>query len=220
MSAQRAATYDLLRDDTEEDLVGADWHQRAIRALSLGLQDLATQRGWAWHVGDQLTLVGWKPDGSPWRPSPDILVHPSAGPTLREEFDARAEGLPVLLIEVASKSTWKRDVDTVREKAFGYLSMGVPEYIVFDPVEAYLPGQWQGWRQVDGAVHAWQPEPDGRYHSLRLDIAFQPDGDLLRIFDPEGNPVPYPHENAHKARTLQEENAALRAELDRLRGQN
>ena len=48
MSAQReqGLDYSWLHDDTEEDLVGADWHQHAIRALSTSLQALADERRW------------------------------------------------------------------------------------------------------------------------------------------------------------------------------
>src|SRR5579864_8852132 len=100
MSAQRADVYAWLHDDLEEDLVGADWHQDAIRALVYSLRDLARQRNWNWHVGDQLTLVAWKPDGTAWRPCPDVMIHPNAGPHRRKEINARAEGVPALVIEV------------------------------------------------------------------------------------------------------------------------
>ena len=66
--------YRWLHDDLEEDLVGADWHQDAIRALSTSLKTFADERGWPWHVGDQLTVVGAKPDGTDWRPGPDISI--------------------------------------------------------------------------------------------------------------------------------------------------
>ena len=58
MGAGRVLTSSWLHDDTEEDLVGADWHQQAIRALSDSLDDIAREVHLPWHVGDQLTLVG------------------------------------------------------------------------------------------------------------------------------------------------------------------
>ena len=103
MSAQRERVldYSWLHDDAEEDLVGADWHQDAIRALSTSLKTLAEERRWPWHVGDQLTLVGEKPDGKEWRPGPDISIHPRLGPDKRQEVDVRVEGPPALVLEVA-----------------------------------------------------------------------------------------------------------------------
>jgi hypothetical protein len=64
-----------------------------------------------WHVGEQLTLVAWHPDGTIWRPKPDIMVHAHAGPTRRDEMSATADGLPALIIEVASPSTYLSDVN-------------------------------------------------------------------------------------------------------------
>ena len=94
MSAQRERVpdYSWLHDDMEEDLVGADWHQSAIRTLVTSLRDLARQQGWPWHIGDQLALVGWKPDRTLWWPSPDVSVHPTLGPEDPEEIDVRRIG--------------------------------------------------------------------------------------------------------------------------------
>jgi hypothetical protein len=48
MGATRVVPWNWLHDDTEEDLVGASWHQRAIRATSSSLErehrDLEAQR--------------------------------------------------------------------------------------------------------------------------------------------------------------------------------
>src|SRR5205814_2013369 len=112
MSAQRERLleYQWVRDDAEEDLVGADWHQDSIVSLANGLRRVARRAQWPWHVGSQLPLVAWHPDGTPWTPSPDVMVHPHAGPQDREHMVARTEGVPALVIEVASKSTWHIDV--------------------------------------------------------------------------------------------------------------
>ncbi len=218
MSAQRADVYPWLHDDSEEDLVGADWHQDAIRDLVYSLRDLARQRGWPWHVGDQLTLVAWKPDGTPWRPSPDVMVHSQAGPERRAEIDARTEGVPELIVEVASKSTWSYDVDSVRGKALGYLHLGVADYLVFDPFGEYLGVSCRGWQQHDGAIREWSPT-DGLYITQRLGIAFRAEDDRLRAIDPDGQPVPYPYENAELARRLRKETMDQERELDQLRAE-
>ena len=105
MSAQRSLTDRWLPDDTEESVAGADWHQDAITSLCNGLRDVARAYHWPWHVGDQLTFVARHPDGAIWRPKPDIMVHPHAGPTPRDEMSVTADGLPALIIEVASPST-------------------------------------------------------------------------------------------------------------------
>ncbi|GAC1406782.1 MAG: hypothetical protein NVSMB65_21550 [Chloroflexota bacterium] len=195
MSAQgaRLREHHWVRDDTEEDLVGADWHQEAIVNLWSGLREVARAQGWPWHVGNQLPLVTWHPDGTPWTPSPDVMVHPHAGPARRQRMDARSEGIPALIIEVASKSTWHIDVGldpTVRDgaKGYEYLALGVPEYLVFDPEGASIPEQCRGWRVQDGRREPWVPGTDGRYHSV-LGVSFQPEGLFLRLYAPTGAPV-------------------------------
>ena len=220
MNAQRATVSGWLHDDTEEDLVGADWHQRAIRTLADCLLDLATRRGWPWHVGDQLPLVAWRPDGASWRPSPDIMIHPLAGPTPREEIAVRDEGAPALIVEVVSRTTWRYDADTIAGKAAGYAHLGVPEYLLFDPTGEHLSAPCHGWRFSDGAIQEWRPEPNGRYVSAALNIAFSPDGDLLRVYDPDGRPVLYTHEKTERIESQNREIAVLQAELARLRGEN
>jgi Uma2 family endonuclease len=165
MCAQRSLAYRWLPDDTEESILGADWHQDAISSLRNGLRDVARARRWPWHVGDQLTLVAWHADGTIWRPKPDIMVHPHAGPTPRDEMSATADGLPALIIEVASPSTYLSDVNVSpptaerREaKGYEYLAWPLPEYLVFDPTGAYLPGQVRAWRVVEGQVQEWPPD--------------------------------------------------------------
>lgn len=236
MSAQHEHAFDWLHDDSrervdpwlhddmEEDLVGAEWHQHAIHTLVTSLRDLADERQWSWHVGDQLTLVAWKPAGGPWRPSPDVMVHPYAGPAARREISARDEGIPALVVEVASASTWHYDVDTTQGKVFGYMGLGVPDYLVFDPTGEHLGQPCRGWQVVDGVAREWRPDADGRYQTQTLGIALRPENDLLRVLNPQGEPVPFAYENAHAARRLRQETeqqarelAELHAELERLR---
>jgi len=168
MSAQQEQVldYSWLHDDTEEDMVGADWHQDAIRAIGLALKTLARERQWPWHVGDQLTLIGDVPGRERWSPAPDISVHPTLGPAARRDLDLRVEGPPTLVVEVASPSTWAYDVSLERAwrgrrqvgKAYGYLMLlGVTEYLVFDPRQEYLSAR--AWRRggvaARGATTAW-----------------------------------------------------------------
>jgi len=110
-----------LHDDQEEDLVGAYWHQTAIRELSVSLRDIARTRCLPWHVGDQLALVVTRPHGALWRPSPDIMIHPEASPEERAEIVASVDGVPALIVEVTSPSTWEYDIDATGGEAGGYL---------------------------------------------------------------------------------------------------
>lgn len=210
MGAQQVVEQFSLPDDTEESLVGTDWHQRAIVNVYDALLDLAVLTGAPWHVGNQLTLVGWAPDGSAWRPIPDIMVHPDAGPAPRKEMGVRDDGVPALVIEVASETTWHNDVNVVSGKAAGYLALGVRQYLVFDPTGAYLDAPCRGWQRAGVATSDWQPDANGRYHSDALDVSFRPEGAFLRVYGPDGHPV------ASREERLQEI-ATLRAEVEQLR---
>ncbi len=214
MGAQVAPIW--LHDDTEEDLVGADWHQEAIGGAVDGARDHAETAGLAWHVGNQLTLVAWKPDGTPWRPCPDVMIHAEGGPEPRGEMDARVDGLPALVIEVVSKTTWRYDQDLVRGKAWGYLALGIPELLLFDPSGEYLDPPCRGWRLVDGRPQSWRPDEQGRFQSA-LGIAFQAEGMRLRVLDDQLRPIPFRHEKTAALRERDTLIARLREELAALR---
>ncbi|HVC79456.1 MAG TPA: Uma2 family endonuclease [Chloroflexota bacterium] len=218
MSAQTAPIW--LHDDTEEDLLGADWHQEAIVRSVDGLLDHAEVEELPWHVGNQLTLVAWRPDGASWRPSPDVMVHPAAGPAPREEMNARTEGLPALVIEVVSKTTWRYDRDLVRGKAWGYFALGIPELLLFDPSGEYLDPPCQGWRLEEGMPQPWLPDGEGRFHSA-LGVAFQAEGMRLRVLDRQLRPIPFRQERtaamANHQRELEHQRQIQQQELERQR---
>ena len=105
-------------------------------------------------------------------------------------------------------------------KGFEYLAWPLPEYLVFDPTEAYLPGQVRAWRVVDQRVQEWAPDAAGRYQSRLLRVSFRPEGFFLRIYDPAGNPIPFDHEKADTIARLEQENAVLRTLIERLQGRD
>lgn len=205
MSAQVLPIW--LHDDTEEDVVGADWHQESIGGSVDSLRDNADEEGLPWHVGDQLTLVAWRPDGREWRPMPDVMVHPTAGPERRKEMRAAVDGIPALVIEVLSETTWRYDQDTTRGKAFGYMRLGVPEILLFDPTGEYLgEQQCMGWQLSDEGYRTWGPDSAGRFQSMALGVAFAAEGVLLRVYNAAGQPIPF---RGERARALAEERRQL-----------
>ncbi len=197
-----------LPDDTEEDLVGSSLHQLAITTLYDSLRLVGPERDLPWCVGDQLTLVIPRPNGSLYRPSPDILVHPTAGEADRTEFDTRVEGVPSLIAEVVSPTTWQRDVD---RKAAWYAYAGVREYFVFDPTGDQLGAHVWARRLIGRRFAPWPTESDGRWTSTTLGITFDVQGPLVRVYDQQGALVPTVTE---QARRLAERDRRL-AEQDR-----
>jgi Uma2 family endonuclease len=146
------------------------------------------------------------------------MVYTQGGPAERAEMVAATDGLPALVIEVLSQSTWEYDVNAQDGKAWGYLQLGVPFYLVFDP-HADLQGiPCRGWRQDGGRIEPWLPELDGRYHVPTLGIAFQPEGSLLRVHDPDGKPVPFDLEMALRQQIMDEAREARRQRWKRRRG--
>ena len=80
--------------------------------------------------------------------SPDILVAFGVGERMRDSYVIWREGkAPDFVMEVASKSTWRRDRD---EKPALYAALGVAEYFLYDPVGGYLEPRLQG-RVLRGA---------------------------------------------------------------------
>ena len=214
MSIQHAVAPVRLPDDREEDLVGTDWHQHAIVGVFDGLLDLADTLGLPWHVGNQLALVGWSPNGAQWRPLPDIMVHQDAGPEPRSQMVVLDDGPPALIIEVASDTTWEHDVDTLRGKAAGYPGIGIQYYLVFDPTGEYLQELARGWRLTPDGVQPWLPDADGTYRCDTLGIGLRPEGSMLRVIDAAGEPVPTRAERLYALAEQSERLDAQAAELE------
>lgn len=192
----------LLKDDTEEDLVGSDVHQDVIDGAFEGAWLAGPHQGRRWHVGRQLMLL--IPDiglGRDWHPSPDIMIHPDADPAPLTSFDTRILGMPPLLLEIASEGTVAYDRGAKRN---GYFLAGVQEYLVFDPAGEWITAQVEAWRRGDeDEVVPWQAAADGRWHSATVGISFAVEGMLLRVYDTDGRPLPTFREQA-RLRAAQE----------------
>ncbi|HVC81558.1 MAG TPA: Uma2 family endonuclease [Chloroflexota bacterium] len=177
-----------LHNDRKEDLVGADWHQAAIRVTDEGLLLVGPERGRPWHVGNQLTTLMGKIGEKDWRPSPDISVHLTAGMDPVRSFNTRLHGVPTVVIEVASQRTYRYDLGAKRRF---YARVGVLEYLVFDPTREWLGTAVKAWHATARGFEPWLPARDGRWHSRELGISFQVDGMLLRVVDADGVVMPH-----------------------------
>lgn len=69
-------------DDTEESILGLEVHQKTITIVRWGANEAAdlAREPWApvpWSATSQLVFLGrMRPDGSPYRTLPDVLVFP------------------------------------------------------------------------------------------------------------------------------------------------
>ena len=119
--------------------------------------------------------------------APDVLVALGLGTHKRSSYFVWEEGKPPdWVLEVASPSTQKKDLDDKRRK---YAEMGVPEYWMFDAKgDVYPPGtpRLQGLKLVDGEYLPLKSRlVDGRrmIRSEVLGLDVRVDGELLRFRD-------------------------------------
>ena len=133
--------------------------------------------------------------------APDVLVALGLGKHDRSSYFVWAEGKPPdWVLEVASRSTWKRDLN---EKRLVYAAMGVREYWLFD-AKAFSRERDGRPRAKKGGVHKGGTPPlqglaleDGEYRPLEarlvdgermirsevLGMDVRADGKLLRFRD-------------------------------------
>ncbi|MGH2386875.1 MAG: Uma2 family endonuclease, partial [Chloroflexota bacterium] len=182
-----------LPQDTEESIVGTEWHQEAAGALADALREAASRGRLSWGVCEEIALEGLLyEDGRPYDPRPDVMVLAQPLPSGGLAAVSVAEvGAPLLIVEVASRSTSANDIG---EKRHAYAAIGVAEYMVFDPSGSLLPTSLPAWRLVSGVYVPWRPASDGWWRSEVLGVSFHPRPPHLEVRDREGERVELSHE--------------------------
>ena len=126
-------------------------------------------------------------EGEPrYRVAPDTFVAkgvPNAK-DLRDLYKVWEEGQPpCFVLEITAKST--RTEDLYKKKGL-YRSLGVEEYLLYDPLEEYLSPSLQGFRLAQGPGSEYLPlalEADGSLVSSVLGVVFRREGQRLRLID-------------------------------------
>ena len=162
------------------------------------------------HVGGDL-LFYYRMNDNETRVAPDVFVAFDSDKDKRKSWIVWREGrTPDFVMEMASGSTWRRDM---REKRDIYALLEVTEYWRYDPSGSYFAPPLVGERLENGR-YTQMPvatDDDGilRGHSavLSLDLCVLPGGDL-RLYHPE---------SGQWLRTLSEERAARQAAEEALR---
>jgi putative restriction endonuclease len=160
--------------------------------------------------------------------APDVLVARGVGKHRRRTYQTWVEGkMPDLVIEIASETTWQRDM---LFKSMLYFSLGVREYFLFDSTASRFDGgPLLGLMRDALAFRAIEPDERGRVPSEVLGLELAAEEGHLRFYDPEtGRRLPTRVERAEEAEAragresearlaAEEELKQLRAEMARLR---
>jgi Uma2 family endonuclease len=169
----------------------------------------------SWFRGQEVYVSGnillYYEEGNPRRSvSPDVLVAFGLRPERRRTYKTWEEGkAPDLVIEVTSASTRREDL---RRKPDLYRRLGVRELWLVDPLCEYLETPLLGRALIDGEWAAL-PGSATSAHSPLLGLEFRVERDGVRLADSAtGRVLPSPQEAS-------DELEALRAELERLRGE-
>ncbi len=187
---------DDLPDDTEESVLGAEWHQEAIGTLAWSLRVAADRAAASWDVTETVGLDGLSHfDGSSYTPRPDVMVLPTALPSKGDANTALAQGgTPLFVAEVASPSTVANDREGKRAT---YAGAGIAEYLIFDPSGERLGRRglmveaWRLPRAGAGRYERWEPEEDGAWRSAALGVRFHVAGLFLLVEDHRGALIPH-----------------------------
>jgi Putative restriction endonuclease len=197
-------------DDTEESIVGSEYHQHVIDAVRDGLRMAARANEASWHVLSQVPIAGFRhPNGAPYAMLPDVFVHPLANPrpASGQVLTFPEVGVPLLAIEVLSATTYRQDLDEESGKPWSYAEAGVAEYLAVDYDRQYMAEPVKALRLAEGRWTPWPRDAAGRWASAQLGVSFAFDGLYLRVYDAAGRLKPLPDEA----------DAMLRDRDDRLR---
>ena len=200
MTAERAPAsakspkYNLAEDDLSIVYPDSDCEPMAENdhQLTAMLDAISMLRAWYADLEDVYAggdmLMYYRMNDNETRVAPDVFV--VFGVESRHKRDSwivwREGKAPDIVMELASGSTWRRDM---RKKRDIYAEMGVTEYWRFDPTSSYFSPPLIGERLSGGqyAVIDLSTGDDSilRGHSavLALDVCVLPDGNL-RLYDP------------------------------------
>jgi Uma2 family endonuclease len=161
-------------------------HVQAIILLHQALEDFFRDRPDVFIASDMFWY--WNPANAKDCTAPDVMVVPGVGCHHRRSFIAKFENsaVPAIVFEMASESTWEEDVGYKYQL---YQSLGVHEYVLFDPEDLHLGTQVQVYRLKGGNYHPVR-QRNGTYES-QLGFLMRAEGTMVRLIDSRtGTPIP------------------------------
>jgi len=172
-----------------------DWHIAVILYLRQALRFFFRHNPDIYTAADMLFYYE---EGEPTIfKVPDVFVVKGVSKHNRRTYKLWEERVtPQVIFEITSRGTRLEDVS---EKKGLYEYLGVQEYFLFDPLDAYLKPRLQGYRLTRGQYAPMPLAKDGTLTSRELNIRLRPDGELLRVVDPAtGETVPSLEEATEK----------------------
>lgn len=218
-------------------------HINTIIYLLVALRDLFRNAADVFVGGNMMLYFE---EGEPQHSvAPDAFVVKGVPDHERRTYKVWEEGkAPTVIFEVTSRST--RYVDLGIKRGL-YATLGVQEYFIFDPLDEYLDPHLQGFRLVGDEYKHIEPNAEGNLFSVELGIELAVIEQQIRLIDPVTKEIwQTPLESLQATREAkanareaeeqareaerraaleyqvrvqaEQENARLRAELEKLRG--
>jgi hypothetical protein len=136
-----------------------------------------------WQALSQTIITGFvRPDGTRYTTLPDVFVYRRPIAQDRGSVSIALDGPPVLIVEVASESTYESDLDLVTGKGWTYAHGGVHEYLVIDPRGLFLSDHIRAWRLEGGVYQAWGADERGRWQSQEIAVAFGVEEEWVTVY--------------------------------------
>jgi Uma2 family endonuclease len=128
-------------------------------------------------------IIFYYEEGNPnKRFAPELMVCFGLRNEMRRTYKLWEEKVvPSIIIEIASKETWEKDVTAKRRL---YEKLGVQEYYVFDSEYKYLPQPLFAYRLEFGEL-VRQSVSENRIFSPILGLELVDNGKQLRLFNPD-----------------------------------
>jgi Uma2 family endonuclease len=191
-------------------------HEEQVTDLLVALRGRFPQH---WVAHD--VCMYWERENYGLYRAPDVLV--AQGPRERYPHDvflAWSDGPALLVVEVGSKSTFKRDEGPKVEEYLRHL--GVQEYLYFWPSQNPRRRRLKLWRLVEESPVEVAANSVGRWESRALGIEFGvAENGRLRAYEPDGQLILHHQELMELAQQADEraQQADERAEQERTRAE-
>ena len=202
---------------------GKPMSENDVQGYAIRYFDAAVQINWYGdkpnvYVASDLLIYAKESDRAAVA-APDLFVVIGARDLPRYSYRLWEEPKPPdFALEVASPSSWKRDLN---EKRAIYESMGVKEYFACDPRAEFYEPPLRGFRLEGGAYEPVDAERNGgawTLHSEVLGLTFRQFGEEVRLMNPvTGRDLPTHEELLLAQRAAEARVAELEARLARHR---